>query len=199
MSDSPRSCQSTRPHARLSRNSRGWQLPWWLPWCGGYPGGNCARQGSGISTQAHDRRYTAHRGTEVWVINTSPLIILDRLGWGGWGREPCNGSAGAVDGVASDAWASTTARYGPAGGARACKGAGLAQPHRPLFARPPLPFGAKRSGRCCGPFCVRPDFSDSEAELGARADGSDPTGRMEALCERSERMPADIRVHHGRA
>jgi hypothetical protein len=37
------------------------------------------------------------------------------------------------------------------------------------------------------------------AKLGVRADRSDPTGRMEALREQSERMPADIRVHHGRA
>jgi len=95
MSDSPRSCQSTRPHARLSRNSRGWQLPWWLPWCGGYPGGNCARQGSGISTQAHDRRYTAHRGTEAWLRSGSST------------RHRSSSSTGlvGVDGVASHAMA----------------------------------------------------------------------------------------------
>jgi hypothetical protein len=42
-------------------------------------------------------------------------------------------------------------------------------------------------------------LSGAELELGARADRSDPPGRMEALCEHSEQMPADIRVHHGRA
>ena len=36
-------------------------------------------------------------------------------------------------------------------------------------------------------------------KLGVRADRSASTGRMEALREQSERMPADIRVHHGRA
>jgi len=36
-------------------------------------------------------------------------------------------------------------------------------------------------------------------KLGARAGRSDPTGRTEALRELCERMPADVRVHRGRA
>jgi hypothetical protein len=36
-------------------------------------------------------------------------------------------------------------------------------------------------------------------KLGARAARNASTGRTEALREQSERMPADVRVHHGRA